>query len=113
MSQLSAQSRAPAEVSLDGRFVHLLYPTEYLSVSMSRYPLPCVVPSTRVTSGDVPPLLLQQGPQSADMGDIGAEEGKLEQTDEVLDGGWVNDINAMLSFNKAFVTKGVMKHMDE
>jgi hypothetical protein len=39
-------------------------------------------------------------------GAAGGQEG-----DDILDGGWVQDINGMLSFNRAFATKGMLKHV--
>ena len=91
---------------------------------MSPFPVPCIVPGTKSTSRDLPRQLLAtsepplaQFPASADestslaSSEMGREPtSKLPETDEVLDGGWVQDINGMLNFNKAFVTKGMLKH---
>ena len=62
-------------------------------------------------SNDLPASLIQSGIHVSSEDE--AEKSILGQTDQILDGGWVNDINAMLSFNKAFVTKGMMKHVDD
>lgn len=104
--KISPQSRAAAELSLDGRAVGVLEPHEYLTVSMSRYPVPCVVPDAKITSKKLPRALLMSEEAEAE------SEGRTD-SDSILDGGWVQDINGMLSFNKAFVTKGMHKHVSE
>jgi NADH kinase len=104
--KISPHSRAAAELSLDGRAVGVLEPHEYLTVSMSRYPVPCVVPDAKITSRKLPQALLRSEEMEAE------SEGRTD-SDSILDGGWVQDINGMLSFNKAFVTKGMLKHVDE
>lgn len=47
--QISGKSRAPSELSMDGREVCNLHPGEYIKVRRSRYPIPCV---TRRDGGD-------------------------------------------------------------
>lgn len=73
---------------------------------MSRYPVPCVVPDAKITSKRLPRALLMSEQAEAE------SEGRTD-SDSILDGGWVQDINGMLSFNKAFVTKGMHKHVSE
>jgi NADH kinase len=104
--KISPQSRSAAELSLDGRAVGVLEPHEYLSVSMSRYPVPCIVPNAKITSNKLPRALL--GAEEVEDGGT-----RRADTDDILDGGWVQDINGMLNFNKAFVTKGMLKHVSE
>jgi hypothetical protein len=70
---------------------------------MSQYPVPCVVPSIHPTAEELPQAVLRHPVQ-----DVPASS-----KDEVLDGGWVTDINNMLNFNKAFVTKGMNTHSEE
>lgn len=84
----------------------MLEPHEYLTISMSRYPVPCVVPEAKITSKKLPAALLRSEEEERDA------EGRAD-SESILDGGWVQDINGMLSFNKAFVTKGMLKHVDE
>lgn len=118
-TQISPDSRAPAELSLDGRSVRLLYPSEYLSVSMSEYPVPCVVPSIKPNRVEVPLPLLESldaptpPASAATTTPTTMTTTTKKQRDEVLDGGWVHDINQMLNFNKAFVTKGMLKHVTD
>lgn len=75
--KVESGSRSPAELSLDGREVHLLHPGEFLNVSRSRFPVPCIAS----TSSDVDP-------------------------GRKADDSWVRDINDMLSFNTTFKAKG-------
>ncbi|KAG7530681.1 hypothetical protein FFLO_04851 [Filobasidium floriforme] len=49
MMKISGKSRAPSELSMDGREVCNLHPGEYIKVRRSRYPIPCV---TRRDGGD-------------------------------------------------------------
>ena len=104
--RISPKSRASAELSLDGRSVRSLEPGEYLTVSMSKYPVPCVVPGqTNAVRGEVPDSVLCHA--------SACQVPTAGESDEILDGGWVQDINGMLSFNRAFMTKGLMKHVGD
>lgn len=83
---------------------------------MSPYPVPCIVPSLKPTSKDLPAGILAYNSQAVETIKSPGTSAKPvaetdKQTDEALDGGWVQDINGMLNFNKAFVTKGMMKHV--
>lgn len=82
---------------------------------MSRYPVPCIVPTSRITTPGIPQSVLCKPQQAQVDATAGQTEGRDASSgqDEVLDGGWVQDINGMLSFNKAFVTKGMMKHIGD
>ncbi|KAI5451067.1 NADH kinase pos5 [Naganishia albida] len=42
--QISTKSRAPSELSMDGREVCVLHPGEYITLRKSSYPMPCIVP---------------------------------------------------------------------
>lgn len=80
---------------------------------MSPYPVPCVVPSSRQVNPEVPPSVLR--PRLKGCGTIlghAPPDGPMDQ-ERVLDGGWLQDINGMLNFNKAFVTKGMIKHVHD
>lgn len=118
--RISPRSRAPAEISLDGRSVRLLEPGEYLTVSMSKNPVPCIVParsaqtdlSVEAKKEGIPDSVLCDSILCHTAASSGGQAIEAE-TDEVLDGGWVKDINSMLSFNRAFVTKGLMKHVGD
>lgn len=84
---------------------------------MSPYPVPCIVPATKLTATELPTSILDYNASlTSTSGHLSSSaNGKNgdAQADEVLDGGWVQDINGMLNFNKAFVTKGMMKHVTD
>ncbi len=40
--QISQQSRAPSELSMDGREVCILQPGDYVKIKQSEYPIPCL-----------------------------------------------------------------------
>lgn len=94
---------------------------------MSKYPVPCIVQDSKIISSNIPDSLLlgdEDGGKSESIGTATAstKEGSLatgrtskrrHESDDILDGGWVQDINGMLSFNKAFVTKGMLRHVSE
>jgi NADH kinase len=42
--KISEKSRAPSELSMDGREVCILHPGEYITVQKSKFPIPCIVP---------------------------------------------------------------------
>lgn len=44
VEQISAKSRAPSELSMDGREVCILHPGEHILVRKSAFPIPCIVP---------------------------------------------------------------------
>lgn len=79
-------SRSPAEVSVDGRAIRTLYPSQSARVEISQYPIPCINFS--------PELSAQRrcGPTRA-------------PDTAVVKDGWVHDINTLLRFNASFVTR--------
>ncbi|KZT33451.1 ATP-NAD kinase [Sistotremastrum suecicum HHB10207 ss-3] len=86
-------SRAPAEVSMDGQEARTLHPGESVKIRVSRWPVPCVArwspsASSRVT---VPPQDLA----------LPVTDGEDE---------WVRDINTLLQFNAAFRNKALLRH---
>ena len=79
---------------------------------MSKYPVPCVVPSRKdaLQKAEIPDSVLCHSAMcQRPAGAAGGEGG--QEGDDILDGGWVQDINGMLSFNRAFATKGMLKHV--
>lgn len=78
---VAPQSRAPAEVSVDGRTVYTLEANQYTRVQMSPYPIPCVnvSPDDRVRR---------------------AGGATLSPRDD-----WVRDIKTLLRFNASFVPR--------
>lgn len=87
--QISKDSRAPAELTVDGRISKLLEPGEYLQVSMSPYPIPCVNRPQHV-------------PQEEDFPVPGEKYSDRGEDD------WVRDINTLLKFNASFGGRGTL-----
>lgn len=92
-AQISDDSRSPAELTVDGRVSKLLQPGEYLQVSMSPFPIPCV--SRKWSDDDAPPLII------SDVG-VGEKYSDRGQDD------WVRDINTLLKFNASFGGRGTL-----
>nr|CDI55039.1 related to POS5-Mitochondrial NADH kinase [Melanopsichium pennsylvanicum 4] len=92
--KISDDSRSPAELTVDGRISKLLQPGEYLQVSMSPFPIPCV---SRKWSEDRPP------PPS-----LTSEVGLGEKYSERGEDDWVRDINTLLKFNASFGGRGTL-----
>ncbi|WFD34826.1 NADH kinase [Malassezia cuniculi] len=78
---VAPQSRAPAEVSVDGRAVCTLEANQSAHVQMSPYPIPCVN--------------LAPGANARRAGST-----KLSPKDD-----WIRDINTLLRFNASFVPR--------
>lgn len=95
-SQISEDSRSPAELTVDGRVSKLLQPGEYLQVSMSPFPIPCVI---RKSSSDQPP---SPSLTSSAAGGTGEKYSDREEDD------WVRDINTLLKFNASFGARGTL-----
>ncbi|GAA98812.1 hypothetical protein E5Q_05500 [Mixia osmundae IAM 14324] len=94
--RISPKSRSPAELSLDGRDVKLITPGEYLAISMSDCPLPCI---------DTADLASDTSRES----DLQHSCGRLEPDAHATPrDGWISDLNSMLSFNKSFASKEVL-----
>ncbi|SPO31023.1 related to POS5 - Mitochondrial NADH kinase [Ustilago trichophora] len=91
--KISDDSRSPAELTVDGRVSKLLQPGEYLQVSMSPFPIPCV--SRKWSDQDIPPSL------TSDVG-MGEKYSDRGQDD------WVRDINTLLKFNASFGGRGTL-----
>lgn len=89
--KISDDSRSPAELTVDGRISKFLQPGEYLQVSMSPYPIPCV---SRKWSDQEPPTSTP------------APTGE-KYTDRSEDD-WVRDINTLLKFNASFGGRGTL-----
>ncbi|PWN27723.1 ATP-NAD kinase, partial [Jaminaea rosea] len=93
--RVSPQSRSPAEITVDGR-TGMLKPGQYLQVSMSPYPIPCVnrsLPKERWENEG-------KGKKTA-IPDIPTGSGGSGTTDRGEDD-WVRDINRLLRFNASF-----------
>lgn len=85
VSQIAPTSRSPAEVTIDGRGtgdeIFILKPGQYLQISMSPYPIPCV-----------------NRPSSQ----------QLQLTSDRGEDDWVSDINRLLRFNASFTGRGMV-----
>ncbi|KAJ1019847.1 hypothetical protein NDA13_006070 [Ustilago tritici] len=96
--KISEDSRSPAELTVDGRVSKLLQPGEYLEVSMSPFPIPCV--SRKASSDHSSSPSLTTSPAAG--GGIGEKISDREQDD------WVRDINTLLKFNASFGGRGTL-----
>ncbi|TFK51134.1 ATP-NAD kinase, partial [Heliocybe sulcata] len=85
--KVSAHSRAPAHVSMDGQVARVLLPGEAVVVRASEYPIPCINRSS----------LAREGAQGE-----GAPPGKEDD--------WVRDINNLLQYNATFRSKALLRH---
>ncbi|EPQ55028.1 ATP-NAD kinase [Gloeophyllum trabeum ATCC 11539] len=95
--KVSAHSRAPAHVSMDGQVARVLMPGESVVVRASDYPIPCINRSSigRGEEGEdqvrcIPTVL------------EGAPPGKEDD--------WVRDINNLLQYNATFRSKALLRH---
>uniref|UniRef100_V5ETY2 Kinase n=2 Tax=Kalmanozyma brasiliensis (strain GHG001) TaxID=1365824 RepID=V5ETY2_KALBG len=99
--KISDDSRSPAELTVDGRISKLLQPGEYLQVSMSPFPIPCV--SRKWSDEQPPPNTLSTAASSpAQMADPGEKYSDRGEDD------WVRDINTLLKFNASFGGRGTL-----
>lgn len=100
--KIAKRSRAPAELTVDGRDLGLLAPGQFLQVAMSPYPIPCVNRSSHpataaVSSRPGEPKLIELD-----------DEGKVDEADRIVgrsergEDDWVRDINTLLKFNASF-----------
>ncbi|KAN0062583.1 NADH kinase pos5 [Thecaphora frezii] len=88
--KISSRSRSPAELTIDGRISKLLQPGEYLQVSMSPFPIPCV------NRRHAPIAPSEAGPAS------------YEKYSDRGEDDWVRDINTLLKFNASFGGRGTL-----
>ncbi|PWY98132.1 ATP-NAD kinase [Testicularia cyperi] len=118
--KISEDSRSPAELTVDGRISKLLQPGEYLQVSMSPYPIPCVSrhrssnESEPETGSNLPPGLLasispveSSAHPSTNVHSLTAA-GPGEKFSERGEDDWVRDINTLLKFNATFGGRGTL-----
>ncbi|TPX34879.1 NAD+ kinase [Synchytrium microbalum] len=87
---LTPHTRSNAEVSIDGRALHILQKGEYIKIDMSKYPIPCV-------------NRLDASPCTDDDGDVVHASAARD---------WVRDINGMLRWNQSFRSGGEVGHFD-
>jgi NADH kinase len=87
ISQLSAQSRAPAGTYLDGQESHELQPGQSVTIKASPHPMLSI---NRSSIPDCESIRDAQG--------------------EVAGDDWVRDINSLLQYNTTFRSKGHMRH---
>ncbi|CBQ68962.1 related to POS5-Mitochondrial NADH kinase [Sporisorium reilianum SRZ2] len=92
--KISDDSRSPAELTVDGRVSKLLQPGEYLQVSMSPFPIPCV---SRKWSDEQ--LHEAQAAHVVGPGEKYSDRGEDD---------WVRDINTLLKFNASFGGRGTL-----
>ncbi|GAC77590.1 hypothetical protein PANT_27d00024 [Moesziomyces antarcticus T-34] len=96
--KISDDSRSPAELTVDGRVSKLLQPGEYLQVSMSPFPIPCV--SRKWSDHHAhPPGVGDSIPEPVAMGEKYSDRGEDD---------WVRDINTLLKFNASFGGRGTL-----
>ncbi len=95
--KISDDSRSPAELTVDGRISKLLQPGEYLQVSMSPFPIPCVSRKWSDDQSSAATLGLAAG--MADPGEKYSDRGEDD---------WVRDINTLLKFNASFGGRGTL-----
>lgn len=114
--KISPTSRSPAELTIDGREVRVVQPGQFLEISMSPYPIPCVSRSS------LPSSLLQQqrhkrvarsGPHSeptlAENDAVPSHvERAITNSCERAEDDWVSDINQLLRFNASFARRGLL-----
>ncbi|WFD29898.1 NADH kinase [Malassezia sp. CBS 17886] len=86
---ISATSRSPAEVSVDGRAIHTLHRLQAARVQMSPFPIPCVNFSPDKTA-------------ARRCGSFGAE---VDPAPSPLHEDWVYDVNTLLRFNAPFLPR--------
>ncbi|TKY88865.1 hypothetical protein EX895_002106 [Sporisorium graminicola] len=98
--KISDDSRSPAELTVDGRVSKLLQPGEYLQVSMSPFPIPCV--SRKWSDRQPPPPSLSAEAQAAHVVGPGEKYSDRGEDD------WVRDINTLLKFNASFGGRGTL-----
>ncbi|TPX43809.1 NAD+ kinase [Synchytrium endobioticum] len=84
--------RSNAELSIDGRPLHMLQKSESIHVKMSSYPIPCV---NRLYMDN-------------ELGNGLATSSKVSSGSR----DWVRDINVMLRFNQSFRTTSDLRHFD-
>lgn len=84
---VSPKSRSPAEVSVDGREVRTLAPSQSARVQLSPYPLPCINFAPEVAAE----RRCGTTPESA--------------APAVVRDDWVHDINTLLRFNASFLAR--------
>lgn len=83
---------------MDGRVSKLLQPSEYLQVSMSPFPIPCV--SRKWSDRHAhPPGVGDSIPEPVAMGEKYSDRGEDD---------WVRDINTLLKFNASFGGRGTL-----
>jgi len=110
--RVHANSRAPAEVSMDGQEARTLHPGESVKIHVSRWPVPCierwspsdiaVIPAEVEKRHHIDASGLMEDPH---------ERGRI--IDQKRDSGsdeWVRDINTLLQFNAAFRNKALLRH---
>ncbi|PWN52413.1 ATP-NAD kinase [Violaceomyces palustris] len=87
--KISSTSRSPAELTVDGKVSRTLSRGEYLQVSMSPYPIPCV---NRSSASDHSTMGKGSGPPP----------GWVPRGED----DWLRDINTLLKFNVSFGGRG-------
>ncbi|KZT23584.1 ATP-NAD kinase [Neolentinus lepideus HHB14362 ss-1] len=108
--KVSAHSRAPAHVSMDGQVARVLMPGESVVVRASEYPIPCINRSSIARREGGTKFLPQQLPSShphlglltSPLLQEGAPPGKEDD--------WVRDINTLLQYNATFRSKALLTH---
>lgn len=106
--QISDDSRSPAELTVDGRLHTLLQPGEYLQVSMSPFPIPCVSrhrPDDGHHLKSDSTLKMLHGPPAGTANQPVGLGGRYSERGE---DDWVRDINTLLKFNASFSGRGTL-----
>ena len=110
--QVHANSRAPAEVSMDGQEARTLHPGESVKIHVSKWPVPCI---ERWSPSDIAVITENDGKRTH-VDASGLMEDPFERGRFVgahRDTGsdeWVRDINTLLQFNAAFRNKALLRH---
>lgn len=131
--KVSPLSRSPAEITIDGRDeahdpgapepsadrgAAVLRPGQFLQISMSPFPIPCINrSSTSHQAGHVdqlePRLIEAETPSSSSSSNEAATVATASDRGE---DDWVGDINRLLRFNASFAGRGLLggtTHDDE
>ncbi len=118
--KVARDSRAAADLSVDGRHFHTLQPGQYLQAAMSPYPIPCVHfdaeedhhhhqsssrRSSNAAAASSTPQLIDTDPKHAEgTSPIVRPVSSSERADDT----WVRDINTLLRFNASFTGRGLL-----
>ncbi|CAO1630226.1 unnamed protein product [Parajaminaea phylloscopi] len=111
--KISEHSRSPAELTIDGREVRVVQPGQFLEISMSPYPIPCVNRSSSRSHCGQPANQLrsvshEQGTDIVSARSMQVEQGRQDTVPERTEDDWASDINKLLRFNASFAGRGLL-----